>query len=578
MIVNSQNIELGYELISVLPYANYLNSLGILEKTISGNDTECLYFFSPKHEINPYPRSFFYNSKCTTPNIRIHVPELDKRNFLPPDLKSYWSERIPDKLRKRFKKELVIICNRHNIEWNHRPINYFDLDTLRKMFILLQDKYQVVYINVEGRPELYDNCPPQPFGDFDLLKEFPKVINFHDLCKEFKFSFNTLQLMTFCMCQKFITMNGGHAILAAYFGGENIIMSKHGEPEAQEIKPHVNSYYRWYYDLGRQRCIHVENENILLDRIKDMWIECNPVVNIMIRTSHRPNYFRKCIESINIQTYKNINIIVSIDDKGNDYTIPYKVYPVFVDKIKIISEVKNNELYGKIFPYNSYFNYMYNRANEGLIINLDDDDKFSNENSISEIVEQYKQGAELILWRVKIDYKLYPDDDNWMKPPKIFQISTIGFAFDTKYKAIAIWEPYKRGDYRIADILWKNINQKGFINKVLTECQDGPHYGQHVDLIVKQKQIDEMEKLVKLKIIRDRNHHGKFDVIVGSIVEQPENVAKGWVKTGIAEYVDEVIVTTKKVIEVPKQVKKADPVLIEKVVNKPKAGRPKRRK
>ena len=166
MIINSHNIEFGYELISVIPYAYYLNSIGELTKTISGNDTECLYYFSPKHEINPEQRNYFNVKRVSTPNIHIHRSELDLKHFLVPNYKAHYKN---DKF--KFSKELVIICNRYNTEWHTRPINYFDLDTLKSLFDLLQDKYQVVYINIEGRPELYDNAPPEPFGDFELLKE-----------------------------------------------------------------------------------------------------------------------------------------------------------------------------------------------------------------------------------------------------------------------------------------------------------------------------------------------------------------------------------------------------------------------
>ena len=121
MIVNSHNIEFGYELISVIPYANYLQSKGLLTETISGNDTECLYYFSPKHTINTEPRSWYNTPKCATPNIKIHTNKLDKRQFLAPDYKNRFAND-----RFKFDKEIVIICNRVNIEWSTKPINYFD--------------------------------------------------------------------------------------------------------------------------------------------------------------------------------------------------------------------------------------------------------------------------------------------------------------------------------------------------------------------------------------------------------------------------------------------------------------------
>ena len=244
MIVDSKNIEFGYELISVLPYAYFLHKTGQLKKTISGNDTECLYYFSPDHEINPTERSWFNTPKVNTPNITIHKNYLDTDQFLIPPYKEIYKNK------SKYKKEIVVICNRYNIEWSTKPINYFNLSTLEKLFNLLQDKYQIVYINVEGRPELYDNAPPITLGDFKLLNKYPKVINFHSMVNG---SFNESQLKLFANCTKYITMNGGHAILSAYFGGENIVMSKHGKPEAKEIHKNINSFFenteRYYYKL-----------------------------------------------------------------------------------------------------------------------------------------------------------------------------------------------------------------------------------------------------------------------------------------------------------------------------------------
>lgn len=556
MIVNSENIEFGYELISHIPYANYLASKGQLTKTISGNDTECLYFFSPKHEINPEPRSWYNTSKCNTPNIRIHKPYLDKSQFLAPDYKKQYAND-----RFKYQKELVIICNRHNVEWSTKPINFFDLPTLRKMFELLQDKYQVVYINIEGRKELYDNAPPETLGDFDLLKEYSKVINIHDLhSKNKELSFNTLQLMLFANCQKFITMNGGHALLAAYFGGENLIMSKYGNPQAKELSEAVNSFYRWYHEFSGQRCIHVANEEILIERINDMWIDCNPVVNILVRTSKRPNFFKHCINSILKQTYKNINIFVSIDDKENDYTIKYPVYPIFVDKIEPEVKKVHNESYGRLMIYNVYFNKMYDYIKDGLILYLDDDDKYNDNEALQKIVEEYKKGNELIFWRVKIGNKIIPENEYFGKAPVVFQINGTGFAFDSKYKNIALWEPWKRGDFRVASILHSKINNKSYINEVLTSAQDGAHHGLAIDISEEKLKNIEMETKILVKIINNKTKHGVLDLRIGDTIELTEAKARQYFAFGVAvPYIEDI--EEPEIIEVisvtePKQVVK----------------------
>lgn len=531
MIVNSHNIEFGYELISVIPYANCLASKALLTETISGNDTECLYYFSPKHTINTEPRSWYNTPKCTTPNIKIHTNKLDKSQFLAPDYKNrYANDRF------KFDKETVIICNRINVEWSTKPINYFDLETLKKMFDLLSNKYQIVYINIEGRPELYDNENPISIGDYDLLKSYPKVINIHDLHRENSdLTFNELQLMLFANCQKFITMNGGHALLAAYFGGENIIMSKQGKVQAQELKENVNSFYRWYHEFAGQRISLVHNEQDLIDRIRMQWIDCEPVVNILVRTSNRPFAFDRCIDSIVKQTYKNVNIIVSIDDEKNDYTVKYPVHPVHVEKTKHrIEPINDNPNYGLPFHSNLYFNEMYKLCKPGLIIFLDDDDKFSVNDALQNIVDKYKQGSEYILWKVRNKRAIHPSSENFGKQPVCCDICGIGIAFDAKYKGLAEWEPYKRGDFRIADKLYKFIDKKAWINAVFTETQNGHGFGKKLDIVRRINKLSDMQNLIEIKIVKNILNGKHTGHVIGMVKKVEYSTGLALIKSGIA--------------------------------------------
>jgi len=478
MTVNSYNVEFAYELISALPYAYYLHSKGMLKKTISATGTECLYYFSPNHEINTEPRSWYNTPNAIKiPNIDIHKHFLRKEQFLPPPLKQQYAND-----RFKFPKKTVIICNRHNIEWGKKPINFFNLKTLEDIFKLLQNEYQIIYINIEGVPELYDNAPPITLGDYELLKKYRKVINIHKLHKKNKdLSFNELQLMLFANCEKYITMNGGHAMLASYFGGENIIMSKPGKPQSRELNPEVNSFYRWYHEFGGQRIKVVHNKVDLLTTIKSQWCVKDPVINVLIRTSNRPNYFEKCINSILTQTYKNINIYVSIDN-DNKYIIKYPVHPVYVKPTTDIPPKPKDTNYGIAFPCNAYFNDLYDAVQTGLIMHLDDDDILVDNKALSVIAKEYKNGSELIFWRVQSLDRIIPNDKNWGKAPVCCDISGIGFAFDSKYKKLIKWEPYKRGDYRVSALLYKKIRNKKFIDKLLAKTQNGQHAGNKADM------------------------------------------------------------------------------------------------
>ena len=239
-------------------------------------------------------------------------------------------------------------------------------------------------------------------------------------------------------------MNGGHAILAAYFGGENIVMSKYDKIHARELNKNINSFYRFYHEFNKGRTVLVNNEDDLIKRVKLQWLEDNPVVNILVRTSKRPKYFDECIRTIEAQTYKNVNIFVS-DDGFADYTIPYKVYPIKVKRKNDIKRVQKDN-YGIPFPANLYFNEMHKYVKSGIVIYLDDDDIFTDKNALKDIVKEYKKGNDLILWRVKIGTNYIPSDENFGKIV-CRDISGIGAAID--HKLLIDWEGYKLGDYRI---------------------------------------------------------------------------------------------------------------------------------
>ena len=464
--VNSNCPEFGYELLSAVPYAYNLHLKGELKDTVSGFDTSCLYFFSPNHVETGCKRSWDNMRKLWNqnfPNIHIHRKDLDWDLFTPPPLKEFYkSSKI------EFEKETVVIFNRYNYEWGRPPINYLDLPTLEKLFSMLEDKYQVVYINIKGHKKYYDGVDPLELGDDEVLKNHPKVISINDLINKYPdLNYNEIQVRVFANCEKYISSNGGQLILSAYFGGENIIFSK----ECRELNPEVNSFYRWYYKLGGGVFQHVNNYHDLIDLVKLKWVDDKPLFNILIRTSGRPNYFKECLESIYKQKYKNWNLIIGIDDKESEkYTQSAKGRTIFYDYsfVKDNKKTKSDE-YGIFFKYNLYLNDLQNQVTKGYIIYLDDDDALNDENSLYDLSNVIENEDQFIMWRVNFPNRLVPSNENFGKKPVMKDVSGIGFAFHNKYKID--WEPYKRGDYRIAKKLHEVIPKKTYLNKVVTKLQ-----------------------------------------------------------------------------------------------------------
>lgn len=480
-VVNSNCPEFGYELLSALPYAYNLYLKGELKETISGFDTSCLYFFSPKHTETNCQRSWDNMKKLwdtNFPNINIHRSNLDWDLFSPPPLKEYYIDKSIN-----FEKEKIIIFNRFNKEWGGPPINYLNLNTLDKLFTLLSNDYQVIYINLNKGDEYFDGAKPLFLNDDSILEKHPKVLTIYDvLTQNPGLTYNEVQLRLFSNCTKYISSNGGQLILSAYFGGENIIFSK----KCRELESNVNSFYRWYHKLGDGVFQHVNNYEDLIQLVDEKWVKKNPLINILIRTSERPNFFKNCINSIYQQSYKNWNIIVGSDNKNDKYYIqPEKCRLVEYDYTNYIYPKRpNNEAYGVNFKYNLYFNDLHNEVKFGYILYLDDDDALYATDSLERLTDIIKNDDLLVFWRVKFPNRLVPSDVNFFGPPKMKDVSGIGFTFPNNFKPK--WEPFKRGDFRIANELYNKIENKIFLNEIITKIQrtveDG--FGRRDDILL----------------------------------------------------------------------------------------------
>ena len=248
MKVNSQNPEFGYELISTIPYCYYLHTIGMLKETVSGIGSELFYYFSPRHTINPEPRSWYNVEKMTTPNKWIHGP-LDTSQFYPPPYKIIFGNR-------KYYFDLVIY-NRYNNEWPgerrlNRPLNFFSIELLTEIFDNFEGR--ILYCNIHGQKELYDDAPALDFPDRELVEQYDNVTHIDDLEE----SYNLAQLMAFANCPLFLTTNGGGCILASYFGGKNIIYTN-PQKIGNRVYPREDQTndFSYYHLFGGSEIVHV---------------------------------------------------------------------------------------------------------------------------------------------------------------------------------------------------------------------------------------------------------------------------------------------------------------------------------
>lgn len=218
--------EFAPELEFVLPFAYWHYKNGTLLKTRSTTFTRELYFFSPDHEECFHERTNEANYNYEMPRILYsHNYEMSKWERVP--LKKEYQNSV-----YIYEKPIVIIANRYNSEWNGPPISYYDVPLLSFIIEKLKQDYTIIYNRPRPQNITTDNSEIYDLNEFEWLRqEHPEVILMEDLYRENKSharNFNHLQLQVYANANHFISIHGGTAALASYFGGINLVLSKKG--------------------------------------------------------------------------------------------------------------------------------------------------------------------------------------------------------------------------------------------------------------------------------------------------------------------------------------------------------------
>jgi len=223
----------------------------------------------------------------------------------------------------------------------------------------------------------------------------------------------------------------------------------------------------------------------------------SPLINIITRTSGRPNGFKRCHQSIKSQTYKNIRHVVSIDDfKDKEYVEACGVTPIFIDKQKIISlpDIPNPNT-GKRFIYNLYFNVLFSKVNSGWILILDDDDFLANEHVVQEMVNNINNNNDMLIWKMR-----YPNGQMLPRQMNIRpRLGTIGSPCIMIHSSVAKgikWDGWKCGDYRYISKAWNSTETKVWIDSPLIQL-GGAGFGLKKDIAKEIKKTEENNKKPK---------------------------------------------------------------------------------
>lgn len=202
-----------------------------------------------------------------------------------------------------------------------------------------------------------------------------------------------------------------------------------------------------------------------------------PLINILIRTSDRPEYFRRCIQHIDEQLYCDVRVLVSADSKETAaYVRAEGIEPILVPRMERTAT--------KTFPWNLYLNALKAHVKEGWILILDDDDYLSNELALQVLANSLPDEDTMLVCKMEYpDGSTLPDEAYWGKTPFTRRhISMPTICFHSKWKHHVDFDGMRAGDYRFANKLLKYVKGVKWLDYVVVGLSNYGLNGSKKDL------------------------------------------------------------------------------------------------
>lgn len=218
-------------------------------------------------------------------------------------------------------------------------------------------------------------------------------------------------------------------------------------------------------------------------------------VYILIRTSRRPRYFARMMDSINKQTYQNIITIVHTDEPTDDY-----IEGDIIIRGERITHNPADGLTKLNAPYNLYCNRLLESIPEGdgWYYFLDDDDILSAPDVIEKFVKNSLEDH-INVARVSRYGCLWPK--NWKTDNRFH---TESFFLHAKHKNLARWWGNRGGDHNYSYQICQQLPCNWIDGLISAQAQEGKGHGKRLDYKMSAQKIREMPPVYVLFTTRVR--------------------------------------------------------------------------
>jgi hypothetical protein len=192
-----------------------------------------------------------------------------------------------------------------------------------------------------------------------------------------------------------------------------------------------------------------------------------PIV-VLVRTSRRPAFFERCIDSILAQEYSNFRIVISVDTSDTaDYVRPLtSIY----DKVQWINVQHIRTTETEPYKFNLYCNSLLQCVEDNeYVVFLDDDDEFAHDKCLQVINDHIEPNIALV-WRfMRPDMLVFPKKSNDIQQG---EIDTSSVCVHASMARQGCWDAAQAADFRFfTSVIGSNALDVRLLDKILTRTQ-----------------------------------------------------------------------------------------------------------
>jgi len=227
-------------------------------------------------------------------------------------------------------------------------------------------------------------------------------------------------------------------------------------------------------------------------------------LTVVIRTHDRPMAFKRCIESVRMQSHKNIDIVVGVDTPGSmNYVFPY-------NPTKIMECTWRERTGHTDFPANEYISELIRHVTDGYILVLDDDNYIADPRGVEKLFSRITKEYCIYIIRYRYpDGRLFPNDRQFQQ--KKIENGGVDWAscvFHARFKNVSKSKPLYNADFYFIQALVDKAKVTEFIDLPLVHTDTPGNDG-------KTKVIAKINPLKNIQLKRAGSGYvpGTMDVV-----------------------------------------------------------------